>query len=142
MKVLNKWLYHDRIVFLCKFPDRTYHLFYKSSGLAGYGTKGEVFPILRLKDTIERSPDNLGSWMCFGWLPKFYYYEGKFEEYFKKERREFPTVMHPYLDELESTDVSDAVLEDSPKNINNICNLYIKSKEDYKDWSIPEVTTK
>ena len=138
MKILHKWLYHERIVFLCEFEDG-YHLFYKSSGLAGYGTKGEVFPILRLKDTVETSPDGKGEWMCFGWLPKFFYYRGSFAEYRNKDRREFPAVMHPVFDYLEEVDVTDAILEADPRVINKVCNEYIKTKDDYKDWYYNEV---
>jgi len=133
MKILHKWLYHERIIFLCEFEDG-YHLFYKSSGLAGHGTQGQVFPILRLKDTVEYSPDGLGEWMSFGWLPKYFLYRGRFEEYRAKARSEFPKIMYPIMDELEAIDNSDAVLEPDPRIINAVCNQYIKSKNDYKDW--------
>jgi len=87
-----------------------------------------------LKDTNESSPDNVGEWMGFGWLPKFYYFRGMLMPYRNKDRREFTSNMHPFMDELEAVNNDDAVKEDDPREINKVCNQYIKTSEDYKDW--------
>ena len=133
MQILKMWLYHERIVFLTKLGDK-YQLFYKSSGLAGYDSKGMVMPICRLKDTVETSPDGLGEWMSFGWLPKSYVYNGRFQAYRSKQRNEFPEHMHPYLDILENIDTSGAELQPDPREINAYCAQYIDTYKDYVDW--------
>ena len=135
MKILHKWSYKHRIVYLTQLGDK-FQLFYRSSGLAGYSTKGEVFPILRLKDNIEMSPDGFGRWNSFGWLPKLYVYNGHFQEYRYKRIEEFPENMHPYMKQLEETDDSDAILEPDPRVINKVCNKYIINKMDYVDWNL------
>ena len=138
MEILKQWLYHERIVYLTKINDK-YQLFYKSSGLAGYDSKGMVMPICRLKDTVETSPDGLGGWNSFGWLPKSYIYKGRFVAYRSKHRSEFPSNMHPFLDTLEEVDTSKAELQPDPREINAECAPYINSKEDYVDWGVDEV---
>jgi len=135
MKILKMWSYHQRVVFLTEI-DGKFQLFYKSSGLAGYDSVGMVFPILRLKDTAETSPDGLGNWMSFGWLPKYYIFDGRVQEYRYKMRREFPENMHPFLDELEAMEIPEIELQPDPRIINAVCNEYIDSIEDYVDWKI------
>lgn len=135
MEIIKMWEYHRRIIFLTKIGDK-YQLFYKSSGRAGYGTKGEVFPHLLLKASEDVSPDGFGQWMNFGWIVKCYLYHGDFQEYRYKRRNEFPDAMHSYLDDLEEEDTSAAGVETDPRVINDFCANYIKGKEDYVDWDI------
>ena len=131
-EIIHTWEYYERIVFLTKIFDK-YQIFYRSSGLAGFGTKGEVFPILLLKDNYGTSPDGFGEYNAVGWLPKLYFYKGKFQEYRYKRRNEFPTVMHKYLDFLEGIKTYPKSTS-NPKIINEYCKKFIKSKEDYVDW--------
>ena len=133
MKIIDTWLYHERVIFLTRI-DNHYQLFYRSSGLAGHNSKGLVFPILRLKDN-DTSPDGFGKYDAFGWLPKLFVYRGKFQKYRSKIRSEFPENMHAYLDELEKYDKMPKE-ENDPSVINKVCNKYIKNKNDYKDWYI------
>lgn len=135
MEIIKMWEYHQRIIFLTKIGEK-YQLFYKSSGLAGYGTKGEVFPHLLLKASGEVSPDGFGEWMRFGWIVKYYLYHGYFREYRYKQRNEFPDVMQSFLDDLEEVDTSGAEIEPDPRIINDFCADYIKGKEDYVEWGI------
>ena len=133
MEVIKTWEYHQRIIFLTKIGEK-YQLFYRSSGLAGYGSKGMVLPHLLLKANKDSSPDGLGQWMSFGWIVKYYVYGGRYAEYRYKNRSEFPKEMHPYLDELEAMDTTGAEVEPDPRVINNYCIDYIKGIEDYVDW--------
>jgi hypothetical protein len=131
-EIIRTWEYYERIVFLTKLSGK-YQIFYRSSGLAGFGTKGEVFPILLLKDDYATSPDGFGKWNPIGWLPKLYFFEGMFQEYRYKKREEFPSNMHKYLDFLEGIKTYPKSTND-PKIINEYCKKFIKSKEDYVDW--------
>ena len=135
LKIIKVWEYHQRVMFLTEIEGK-YQLFYRSSGLAGYGTKGEVFPHLLLKDNNSSSPDGLGDWMSFGWIVKYYKYDGRLQEYTRKNRNEFPSNMHIYLDYLEEQDPTlyDITVEGDPRVINKFCQQYIKTKDDYVDW--------
>ena len=135
LEIIKMWNYYERIIFLTKIGNK-YHLFYKSSGLAGYGTKGEVFPCMRLKDNEICSPDGLGGTMLFGWIPKYYFYRGHFTEYFSKHRSEFPKNMYRFLDYLEEVDTKGVEVMNDPRAINKYCEEFIKDKDDYYDWSI------
>ena len=133
LKIIKMWEYHQRIIFLTEINNK-FQLFYKSSGLAGHGSKGMVMPHMLLKANKDSSPDGLGEWMSFGWIPKYFIYNGRFQEYRAKARSEFPSVMHPFMDHLETVDTSKAELEPDPRVINNFCIDYITEQGDYLDW--------
>ena len=59
MTILKVWLYHERYIFLTEIGG-SYQFFYKSSGLAGHGSRGKVLPHLLLKTSESTSPDGLG----------------------------------------------------------------------------------
>ena len=131
--IIKMWLYHHRIIYLTKISEK-YQLFYRSSGRAGYNSEGMVFPHLLLKEGSETSPDGFGAWNSVGWIPKCFMYDGRFAEYRYKLRHEFPENMHDYLDYLENYESEDITEEPNPKEINDFCRQFIKSKQDYIDW--------
>ena len=136
-KIIQTWLYHERIIYLCQIGDK-YQLFYRSSGLAGHDSKGMILPHLLLKDTQHVSPDGLGFFMNFGWIVKYYRFNGSLVEYRSKHISEFPKSMHPYLKELENTDLDELKVQEQPdpKEINRFCQKYIKTEDDYVDWTL------
>lgn len=139
LKVIKMFEYHQRIIYLTEIEGK-FQLFYRSSGLAGHDSKGMILPHMLLKAERDVSPDGLGGWMSFGWIPKFYVYKGRFQEYHGKTLNYFPEVMYPYMDFLKEVDVSGAELEPDPRVINNFCVDYIKSQEDYLDWKSLELS--
>ena len=140
MEIIKIWEYHHRIIFLTKIKGK-YQLFYKSSGRAGHGSKDMVFPHLLLKANKEFSPDGLGEWMSVGWIVKYFKYDGRLLAYRHKRLNEFPTVMHSYMKELEDLDLTelDVTVESDSKIINDFCQQYIHSKENYVDWKELEI---
>ena len=137
IEILKIWRYHQRVVFLTQIGDK-YQLFYKSTGLAGHGSKGMVLPHLLLKDSSVSSPDGIGDDMLYGWIPKAYKENGKLVEYYQKVRGVFPKAMWPIMDLLEKLDEKMLDVEDcdEPKEINAYCREYIKTAEDYYDWIV------
>ena len=137
MTIIKVWLYHERIIFLTQIGEH-YQLFYKSSGLAGHGSRGKVLPHLLLKTSEGETPDGIGGWMPAGWITKAFIQDGFIREYRSKERDAFPLQMHPYLDILENLDLDnyDIEMQDNPTEINRYASAYITSIYDYVDWDI------
>lgn len=139
LKIIKMWEYHQRIIYLTEIENK-FQLFYRSSGLAGHGSRGMILPHMLLKANKDTSPDGLGPWMSFGWIPKYFVYKGRFQEYRSKRMDEFPSVMHPYMDFLQEVDVTGAEVEIDPRVINNFCVDYITGQEDYLDWKDLELS--
>ncbi len=138
MKLIETWLYHGRVIYLTEIEGK-YQLFYRSSGKATrLNTRGEIFPHALLKDG-EYSPDGLGTWNAFGWIPKVYVYDGKFQGYQYKIENEFPENMKAYREILKTIDIGHVEEEEDPRVINAFCKYFIKTKEDYVDRETIEI---
>lgn len=132
MKVLKTWLYWERIIYLVQI-DNKYTLFYRSSGLAGYDSKGTILPCYLLK-TDKSSIGDPGGYMVHGWIPKVYLYNGEWESYHSKDIAAFPKEIQQLSNELQHVDVSAATECKNPKEINEAINEIIGDGE-FFDWA-------
>ena len=142
-KIIQTWLYHQRVIYLTQIGDK-FQMFYRSSGLAGHNSEGNILPHYFLKETKEWEAwlgDPQGG-MPFMWLPKIYFqkdagyiaYYSKVESHFPKEMQKYMNEIRKYNQEVKPDDLPKMIMEDSPFVINDFCREYIKSIDDWMQW--------
>jgi hypothetical protein len=137
--------YWDRELYLLKFSTvylkDKYLMVYKSSGLAGHNSEGNLVPFYFLKDT---EPENVFD-MCLGWIRKEMYFKQEIRPIYSKDPEDFPDLISKLLIQLRE-DFKDSNLPQPDdefykeideskyvKSINNQFKQYIKSSEDLLD---------
>lgn len=91
--------YFGRLIFIAELDGEPF-IGYRSSGLAGHGSKGVVLPTWLLK--TEDKPYIADQWngMVVGWLPKLYILNDDAIPYFSKNLSTFPEPLRGHLVEL------------------------------------------
>ena len=129
-------MYHHRVIYLTQIGDK-FQMFYRSSGLAGHDSTGNILPCYTLKTTYRSLGDEFGG-MCHGWITKVYK-KGHFVNYYSKDMEKFPLEMQKYFVEIGKYDFTETILEqDNPITINEFVADYIKSGNDWVDWGTYE----
>lgn len=141
-KIIQTWLYHERIIYLTQIGTK-FQMFYRSSGRAGHNSQGNILPCYLLKEVSSYSSwmgDEFGS-MPFMWIPKVYMKNDNFIPYRTKVENTFPEEMQKYfakIKEFNKTTETNVIFEDQPKPINNFIRDYITDRNLWYDWGTDE----
>lgn len=131
MEILGIWEYNQRLMIVTVIEKR-YQIFYRSSGLAGYDSKGEVLPAGFVNERRTFS-------MVYGWIPKYYYKKSKFQDqdilkevaYRTKRPEDFPEEIREYMLRLKAMDLEVLVegVENEPVGLNEKMQVLIDEYE-------------
>jgi len=131
MEIIKTWNYHQRIIFFVKIFGK-YQLFYRSSGLAGHNSKGEILPTYLLKTFSQCIGDEFNE-MPYGWLPKIFKFN-HWRSYYTKDPKYFLDEMQKYFNILKEVNMEHEE-ENDPVKINDFIKRYVKDDDDFLDWA-------